>query len=75
MGIEEEKDSTPLFSFRNFTNIKKWLYLSIINGIFRSRGAGWIPYRTGVNKLLGVMSHNKNEDFPYSEIIKMYKDY
>jgi len=56
----------------DFPLIKKWLYLSIINGVFRSRGSGWIPYRTGVNKILGIMSKNKNANFPYLEILKMY---
>jgi len=57
---------------KEFPLMKKWLYLSIINGIFRSRGAGWIPYRTGVNKLLGVLSQYKDKEFPYHEIINMY---
>jgi hypothetical protein len=55
--------------------IKKWLYLSIINGIFRSRGSGWIPSRTGINKILNIMSRNKGNDFPYLEIIQMYKEH
>lgn len=59
----------------DFSLIKKWFYVSIINGIFRSRGSGWIPYRTGVNKILNIMIKNKGKIFPYSEIIQMYKDH
>lgn len=58
-----------------FSLIKKWIYLSFINGIFRSKGAGWIPYKTGIRKLLEVISVNKNKTFPYNDIIKMYKNY
>ena len=59
----------------DFTKIKKWIYLSLINGIFRSRGAGWIPYRTGVRKLLEIVSSNKEKEFPYDSIISMYKNH
>jgi hypothetical protein len=58
-----------------FPLIKKWIFLSLINGIFRSKGAGWIPYKTGVKKLLQVISTNKNNSFPYMAIIQMYKNY
>jgi hypothetical protein len=59
----------------DFHKIKKWIYLSLINGIFRSRGAGWIPYRTGVRKLLEIVSNNKGKEFPYDSIISMYKNH
>ncbi|GHU01560.1 hypothetical protein FACS1894147_01640 [Spirochaetia bacterium] len=58
-----------------FPLIKKWIFLSLINGIFRSKGAGWIPYKTGVKKLLQVISSNKNNVFPYNAIVQMYKNY
>jgi hypothetical protein len=45
------------------------------NGIFRSRGAGWIPYKTGVRKLLEIVSNNKGNEFPYNSIISMYKNH
>ena len=38
----------------DFTNLKRWLYLSLLNGVF-SRGKGWIPYRTGIHKILNVI--------------------
>jgi hypothetical protein len=57
-----------------FHLIKKWIYLSIINGVF-SRGSGWDPNKTGINKIFDIMSQNKGNKFPYSEIIKMYKDH
>lgn len=58
-----------------FPLIKKWIYLSLINGIFKSKGAGWIPYKTGVKKLLEVLSIHKNAIFPYGSVIEMYKNY
>jgi hypothetical protein len=59
----------------DFHKIKKWIYLSLINGIFRSRGAGWIPYRTGVRKLLEIVSANKGGEFPVDSIITMYRNH
>lgn len=59
----------------DFHKIKKWIYLSLINGVFRSRGAGWIPYKTGVRKLLEVISTNKGKEFPCTTVLSMYKNY
>ena len=36
----------------DFPLMKRWLYHSLINGVFRSKGAGWIPYKTGIKKIL-----------------------
>jgi hypothetical protein len=55
--------------------IKKWLYLSLINGLFRGSGAGWHPNTTGVRKLLEELKRAKGKSFPADEIIKMYMDY
>ncbi|GIV29803.1 MAG: hypothetical protein KatS3mg028_0869 [Bacteroidia bacterium] len=52
--------------------IKNWLYHSLINGVFRSKGAGWIPYKTGVRKLLEVIKNYKNQNFPSDELFKVY---
>jgi hypothetical protein len=59
----------------DFKKIKKWIYLSLVNGIFRSRGAGWVPYKTGVRKILEIVSNNKEKEFPCDSIISMYKDH
>jgi len=60
---------------KNFIQIYKWLYISLLNGVFRSRGAGWIPYKTGINSILEIVKNYKAKDFPAEEIIKLYLDY
>ncbi len=52
--------------------MKKWLYHSLINGVFRSKGVGWIPYKTGVRKILEVIKNYKNQNFPSDELFKVY---
>jgi hypothetical protein len=51
----------------------RWLALSLLNGVFRSRGAGWIPYKTGIRKILEVMRVNRGKRFPCAQLINMYK--
>lgn len=55
-----------------FSNIKNWLFNSLLNGVFRSKGAGWIPYKTGVKKILEEMRKNKGEVFPCGELFNVY---
>ena len=55
--------------------IKEWLYHSLLNGLFKSRGAGWIPYKTGIRKILEIMKKHKNGAFPTSELFDMYKSH
>lgn len=52
--------------------IEKWIYHSLINGVFKSKGAGWIPYKTGIRKLLDIIQLYKNKDFPLEELFKVY---
>lgn len=56
----------------DFSKIKKWLFHSLVNGVFRSKGAGWIPYKTGIRKLLDIAKNYKNKDFPVNELFKVY---
>ncbi len=56
----------------DFPLIKRWLYHSLINGVFRSRGAGWIPYKTGIKKILESIKTNKNKEFPIGELFQVY---
>ncbi len=58
-----------------FPRIKKWINYSLINGVFRSKGAGWIPYKTGIKKILEKLKAYKNQDFPTQEIFKVYYDH
>lgn len=56
---------------KDFSSISKWLYWSLLNQVF-SRGRGWIPYKTGVRKLLEVFSKNKDHIFPLDQIYNVY---
>lgn len=59
----------------DFPLMKRWLYHSLINGVFRSKGAGWIPYKTGIKKILEVIKNYKNEVFPIEKIFEAYKNH
>jgi len=54
---------------------EKWIYHSLINGVFKSKGAGWIPYKTGIRKLLDKIQHFKSKDFPTDELFQVYTDH
>lgn len=58
-----------------FPRIKKWINYSLINGVFRSKGAGWIPYKTGIKRLLEKLKSYKTKDFPTQEMFKVYYDH
>lgn len=58
-----------------YKSIYKWINYSYLNGIFKSKGAGWIPYKTGVNRILGIMKLNKNKNFPVDDIFQLYFNY
>lgn len=60
---------------KDFPLIRKWLFHSLVNGVFRSRGAGWVPYKTGITKLLAVMQKHKNEAFPITELFDVYTNH
>ena len=55
--------------------IYRWIYLSLLQKIFRRRGAGWIAYKTGIRKILEVTKDHKDMDFPTNEIFKVYVDH
>lgn len=54
----------------DFPLMKRWLYHSLINGVFRSKGAGWIPYKTGIRKLLEVIKTLKTKHFQLKNYFK-----
>jgi len=75
-----DKDIISLFDKHDvkvglFDELKCWLYFSLINGVFRSRGAGWIAYKTGIMKILGIVKNFKNKDFPVEDIFNLYRSY
>lgn len=59
----------------DYNLIYKWIYLSLLQKIFRSRGAGWIAYKTGIRKILEVIKGYKNKKFPTKDIFKVYIDH
>ena len=59
-------------SNEDFPLIKQWIFHSLLNGVFRSRGAGWIPYRTGIKKILQIIKEYKNQKFPIRELFDVY---
>ena len=56
----------------DFPLMKRWMYHSLINGVFRSKGAGWIPYKTGIKKILEAIKTHKNKAFPIAELFQVY---
>jgi uncharacterized protein with ParB-like and HNH nuclease domain len=55
--------------------MKKWVYYSLLNGVFRSKGAGWIPYRTGIRKILTVIKNFKGLLFPVEKLFDVYYEH
>jgi hypothetical protein len=59
----------------NFSKISKWIKISLLNKIFRRRGAGWTAYSTGIRKILEVVKKCKGSAFPESELFTMYRNH
>lgn len=78
--FHKEIDNSALTNYFNnyetgnadFHLMKRWLYHSLINGVFRSKGAGWIPYKTGIKKILEAIKTHKNKAFPITELFQVY---
>ena len=56
----------------DFLSLKRWMYLSVLNGVF-SRGKGWIPYRTGIRKILNALKRYKGQVFPAEALFEVYR--
>ena len=52
--------------------IYRWIYLSLLQKIFRRRGAGWVSYKTGIRKILEEMKKYKDDKFPVEELFNVY---
>lgn len=59
----------------NMGAIYRWMLHSLLNNVFRSKGAGWIPYKTGINKIHACMQLHKGESFPGNELYKVYAEH
>ena len=58
-----------------YNKIYRWVYISLLNGVFKSKGAGWIPYKTGIKQMLGVIKDFKAKDFPEKELYELYRQH
>lgn len=54
----------------NFADMKRWLRLSMLNGIFR-RGCGWVPSERGMIELHNVLKNFRGQHFPTEELFDM----
>ena len=59
----------------DFPIMYEWIYHSLLNGVYRSRGAGWIAYKTGIRKLLAEIKKHKNKVFPKEELFNVYTEH
>ncbi|MGP8284775.1 MAG: DUF262 domain-containing protein [Desulfomonilaceae bacterium] len=55
-----------------FPKMTKWIYHSLLNGVFRSKGAGWIPYKRGIRTILEEIQNHKNAEFPVDKLFQVY---
>lgn len=79
LNINDEKLKTYFDTFdtsnEDFKLIENWLKLSMLNKVFRRRGAGWTAYSTGIRKILEVCSQNKNALFSKEDLFEMYHNH
>lgn len=54
----------------NFANMKKWLKLSWLNGIWR-RGCGWTPSEKGIKELHKELEKFQGKNFPTDELFNV----
>lgn len=52
-----------------------WIFHSFLNDVFRSKGAGWIPYRTGIRKMHACMQSHKGQAFPTEALFDIYRNH
>ncbi|MBQ7705985.1 MAG: DUF262 domain-containing protein [Selenomonadaceae bacterium] len=57
-------------SAENFSNMKKWLKLSWLNGIWR-RGCGWTPSEKGIKELHKELEKFQGKVFPAEELFNV----
>lgn len=56
----------------DFADMKRWLRLSLLNGIFR-RGCGWTPSERGLKLLHEVFKGSRGEKFPLAQLFDLCK--
>jgi len=58
----------------DFASIRIWLINSLLNGVF-STGSGWVPYKTGIKKILKLIKNYKDKPFPVDGLFNIYKNH
>lgn len=58
----------------DFRPMRDWLFHSFLNSVFRSRGVGWNPQKTGITRILQVMNEAKGKAFPLEQLLQIYRD-
>jgi hypothetical protein len=59
----------------SFNKLYQWTYISLLNGVFKSKGAGWIPYKTGIRKILEITKDFKGQEFPNNDLYELYENH
>jgi hypothetical protein len=62
-------------SHSDFKLMRDWVYHSLLNCVFRSRGMGWDANRTGVARILEVMEANQALPFPLTALLDHYRNH
>jgi hypothetical protein len=61
-------------SHPDFKPMRDWVFHSLLNSAFKSRGVGWNPYKTGISCILGTMESVKGEGFPLHQLLDIYSN-
>lgn len=59
----------------DFKPMRDWIFHSLLNSVFKSRGVGWNPYKTGIARILETMERAKGQAFPLAELLQIYKNH
>ena len=57
----------------DFKPMRDWVFHSLLNSAFKSRGMGWNPSKTGITKILETMEGAKGKPFPLGELLQIFK--
>lgn len=62
-------------SHPDFKSMRDWVFHSLLNSAFKSRGVGWNPSKTGITKILATMEGAKGKPFPLDDLLQIYKNH
>ena len=60
---------------KDFVSMRIWLINSLLNGVFNSKGSGWVPYTTGIKKILKLIKNYKDKPFPVDGLFNIYTNH